>query len=94
MLLSIKLIAHGSVQGVGFRSFVIGIAEELALTGYARNLPGGTVEIAAEGEKEKIDEFVKRVEVKHPVGIHVTNLETIEKREIKEKSFASFGVAY
>jgi acylphosphatase len=94
VLLSIKLIAHGNVQGVGFRAFVIRIGESLGLAGYAKNLPGGKVEIIAEGEKEKLDDFCRRISVKLPYGIHVTELAEIERIEIKKKSFASFGVAH
>ncbi len=38
---------HGKVQGVGFRWFVARNAARLGITGYARNLPGGSVEVVA-----------------------------------------------
>jgi acylphosphatase len=37
------------VQGVGFRWFVARHARALGLTGYARNLPDGCVEVVASG---------------------------------------------
>jgi acylphosphatase len=94
MLQHILLIAHGSVQGVGFRNFACRIGSSLSLVGYAKNLPNGTVEIVAEGEWEKLEEFARRIHIKMPYGIHVQKLETIEKKEIEKKSFASFGVAF
>ena len=39
----------GKVQGVYFRHSTRMEAERLALTGYARNLPDGSVEVVAQG---------------------------------------------
>jgi acylphosphatase len=46
------------VQGVGFRAAARRRGEELALDGYARNLPDGRVEIRAEGAAERIEAFL------------------------------------
>lgn len=40
-----RFIVSGMVQGVGFRWFVARHARALGLTGYARNLPDGRVEV-------------------------------------------------
>jgi acylphosphatase len=44
---------HGRVQGVGFRWWTRARALELGLTGYARNVPDGRVEVVAEGPRER-----------------------------------------
>ncbi len=93
-MLHLRLIAHGSVQGVGFRDFVCRIGRDCGLGGYAKNLPNGTVEIVAEGPQEKLDLFCRRIKVRQPFGIHVDDLEKIGIKEIVEQSFASFSVAY
>ena len=93
-MLHVKLSGWGGVQGVGFRDFVGRIGDLLSLAGYAKNLPDGTVEIVAEGEWEKIEEFKNRVHARMPFGIHVDKLEELERKEIKSAEFASFGVEY
>lgn len=47
----VRLVAwvHGAVQGVGFRWWVRSRALELGLTGHAKNLKDGRVEVVAEG---------------------------------------------
>jgi len=93
-MLRLKLVAHGNVQGVGFRAFVSRIGSSLGLKGYAKNLPDGTVEIVAEGEQGQLDEFCRRIKVRQPPGMHVEELEKIEKKEVSKPSFASFSVSY
>jgi acylphosphatase len=44
-----KFLVSGMVQGVGFRWFVARHARSLGLSGYARNLPDGRVEVVVNG---------------------------------------------
>lgn len=61
---TLHAVVHGLVQGVNFRSFVIRRANELGLTGYVRNvLLDGTVEVVAEGEREKLEQLLRYLEV-------------------------------
>ncbi len=48
----------GRVQGVGFRYFVQTEANQLDLVGWARNRRDGSVEVVAEGEVDKLKDFV------------------------------------
>jgi len=50
---------YGFVQGVGFRYFSRRNALILGLVGYVKNLSDGSVEVVAEGEIEKIKEFLE-----------------------------------
>jgi len=45
------------VQGVGYRYFAQRSAQALGLTGYARNLDDGRVEVYAAGPADKLAEF-------------------------------------
>ena len=52
------LIIHGRVQGVFFRYSTKEAADPLGVTGWVRNRRDGTVEVVAEGEKERVEELV------------------------------------
>lgn len=73
---SAKILVYGLVQGVFFRVFTQRQAEKLGLTGYVRNLPGGTVEAIVEGDKDKLDRFITQLKI-GPPGSEVKRLEII-----------------
>ena len=52
-----QVIYSGQVQGVGFRYAVKSVARGFDLTGSVRNLPGGEVELIAEGAKDELEAF-------------------------------------
>lgn len=52
-------VVSGSVQGVGFRYWTARKADGLELTGYARNLFDGTVEVEAEGPETAVDALME-----------------------------------
>lgn len=69
------MTVYGRVQGVGYRYFARGQAEKLGLTGYVRNLPDGkTVEVVAEGERDKLEEFIRQLEA----GPRLARVERVE----------------
>ena len=53
-----KCVVGGRVQGVFYRATAARRARELAIDGYARNLPDGRVEVLACGERPAVDAFV------------------------------------
>jgi acylphosphatase len=70
---SLQAVVRGRVQGVFFRAFVEGQAEQLHLTGWVRNLPGGVVEVKAEGEKSGLEKLVGYLK-KGPPAARVDNV--------------------
>ncbi len=52
-----KFEVKGLVQGVGFRFFTVRIAKSLGLTGYAKNMIDGSVEVIASGDETAIQEL-------------------------------------
>ena len=64
---------EGHVQGVGFRYFVLEIAQRLQLTGWVRNLVNGNVELIAEGNRPDLDKLYAALQSGSP-GSYVTNV--------------------
>ena len=67
-LASVQAMVYGFVQGVFFRDFVDRKAIQLGLSGYVRNLPGGNVEVLAEGERKKLEELITCLKVGPPAA--------------------------
>ncbi len=67
-------VVHGDVQGVGFRYFVQRTAAQLGLTGWVRNNDDGSVELVAEGARDKLEELKRAVE-RGPRMAHVDGVD-------------------
>jgi acylphosphatase len=65
---SLHATVKGRVHGVFFRAYVETFARECKLTGYVRNLPDGTLEVKAEGEKKDLENLVERLKVGPPAA--------------------------
>ena len=55
------IIFKGQVQGVGFRYTCQRIATELDLTGSAKTLDNGNVEVEIQGDEDKIMTFISKM---------------------------------
>jgi len=62
-LVAADIVVFGKVQGVGYRLFTQRVAEELKLSGWARNLPDGRVQVEAEGPRANIEALLARLRV-------------------------------
>ena len=61
---ALHVMIYGMVQGVNFRTFALRNAKALGLTGYVRNISREhTVEVVAEGEREKLEQLLSQLEV-------------------------------
>jgi acylphosphatase len=54
-----RAIIHGHVQGVFFREETRRRASALAVAGWVRNVPDGTVEAAFEGEPDAVEAMLE-----------------------------------
>lgn len=78
----------GIVQGVGFRPFIYRLANDTNLKGFVLNDSRG-VYIEIEGEKENINDFLKKVNLLKPVQAHIENIQTTAS---KPKGFKDFKI--
>ena len=75
-LVHLKARVHGQVQGVYYRAFTSRVAKSLGLRGYVKNIVGsGDVEIEAEGDKAKLEELLRQLEIGPPEAL-IENIDT------------------
>lgn len=71
----IHCLITGKVQGVFFRASTKAEAEKLNLTGWAKNLADGRVEVFACGDEEAVDKLITWLK-KGPRLARVTSIQT------------------
>lgn len=87
-----RAIVKGIVQGVGYRYFAVYQAQKISgIVGYVRNLRNGNVEVVAEGEKSKLEQFLSELR-KGPVGAHVTDVDVFWEYPTGE--FTNFSIRW
>jgi len=69
-----RYLVRGRVQGVGYRYFVLGQAEAFGVSGFARNLSDGRVEVVAEGTEAALAQLEERLK-EGPAFATVTHVE-------------------
>jgi len=86
-----RIIVEGRVQGVWYRGSAREEATRLGIAGFARNLPDGTVEIVAEGEKERIERLIAWCH-KGPPGARVSGVRVTW--DVGEGGFEGFSIRW
>ena len=87
-----RYFVSGIVQGVGFRYFSQHAAERLRLTGYAKNLPDGRVEVYAIGTGEHLAKLRSALE-RGPWGASVSEVKE-EDASIDSNDAGGFVITY
>lgn len=85
-----RYLIRGRVQGVGFRYFAQREAAGLGLTGYARNLEDGRVEVYAAGTPGALREFSGLMWK----GPRFSDVRGVEESEAAVEEYSSFGIEY
>ena len=62
----VRLMISGRVQGVGYRWYAREQARSLGVRGWVRNVPDGTVEVAADADADVLAHFVDRLRIGPP----------------------------
>ncbi|WP_312628389.1 acylphosphatase [Scandinavium sp.] len=83
---------HGLVQGVGFRYSTQREALKLGLTGYAKNLDDGSVEVLACGETEKVEQLIAWLKAGGPRSARVDKV--LAEPHQPGKTWTDFGIRY
>ena len=78
----------GTVQGVGFRMFVQHKAATLGVSGWARNVEDGRVEVYAVGTIDRLNELAAALHL----GPRMAEVRSVEEREEPVESMSSFSV--
>jgi acylphosphatase len=87
-----RSFVSGRVQGVFYRATCVRKAQEMGVTGFARNLADGRVEVLACGEAPLVEAFVQWLWEGSPAS-KVTAVETTEVDEGSIQRTTSFTSA-
>ena len=85
-LVSRRYFVRGRVQGVGYRDFAQRAARSLGLTGYARNLDDGRVEVFATGTTRQLSSLLGLL-YKGPMLSDVRGVEEFEAAPESHEGF-------
>ncbi len=88
-MIRVHIFVSGRVQGVLYRRFARKEAKKLGITGWARNLIDGRVEMVCEGTEENVLAFLEWAR-KGPFFARVSAMET--KEETYQGAFTLFEV--
>jgi acylphosphatase len=90
-MIQLHIIVSGKVQGVGFRYFSQMKAVQYGITGWAKNLADGSVEIVASGSKDQLDPFIEDLRVGNPFS-KINHIEITESGITED--YHSFTIKY
>ena len=82
-----RWLISGSVQGVGFRYFVQGKATALGLSGWARNLDDGRVEVYAVGPEAALNDLSGFLHTGPPMA----EVRRVEQQDDEPQSLSGFS---
>jgi len=85
---ALRYVVRGRVQGVGYRYFVLRQADVIGVSGFARNLPDGSVEVVAEGGEDALERF----ETALREGPSFAEVTEVERRAIAERGSSGFHI--
>ncbi|MBD1556795.1 acylphosphatase [Vibrio sp. S9_S30] len=85
---SVKFCVKGLVQGVGFRYHTAHQGLKLGLSGYAKNLNNGDVEVVASGDISKINELALWLEN----GPRASDVKSVAANEIEFENHTGFEI--
>lgn len=85
-MITLHCFVSGKVQGVWFRASTKEEALQLGLTGYAKNLQDGRVEVMASGERHQIEKLYQWLQV----GPKLAEVRNVTREELPLQAFDGF----
>ena len=76
----------GHVQGVWFRAATVEKAKQLGITGFAKNLADGRVEVMACGEADKLEQLQQWLHIGSPKA----KVENVESKIVATQHYVGF----
>ena len=83
---------HGMVQGVGVRYSTQHEANNLGLTGYARNIDDGSVEVVACGDEHAVNQLIAWLKAGGPRSARVERV--LAEPHQPGREWTNFGIRY
>jgi acylphosphatase len=83
-----RFLISGRVQGVGYRYFAERSAHETGVTGWARNLADGRVEVYGNGTEDQLDNFEARLRI----GPRFSDVRSVEATEVEVLELSGFHI--
>ncbi|MGI8960384.1 MAG: acylphosphatase [Bryobacteraceae bacterium] len=83
-----RWFVEGNVQGVGFRFFVQHKANALGLSGWARNIDSGRVEVYAVGPASRLSDLAAALHV----GPRMAEVRSVEEQEASIENGSAFTI--
>ncbi|MGB3700126.1 MAG: carbamoyltransferase HypF [Anaerolineales bacterium] len=90
VLKGVRIHITGIVQGVGFRPFVYGLADRLALNGWVRNTSAG-VDIEVDGYQEDLEAFIGSLQEDAPP---LSRIDSFQVDWIPANGFSTFEIVH
>jgi acylphosphatase len=85
---SYRYLVSGHVQGVGYRYFTLRAAETLGVSGFARNLEDGRVEVVAEAGDDAMAAFEEKLRQ----GPSFSSVTTVDRTVIEARGDRGFHI--
>jgi acylphosphatase len=83
-----RFLISGRVQGVGYRYFAERSARATGVTGWARNLDDGRVEVHANGTSAQLEDFEARLRM----GPRFADVRSVESSEAAVLELSGFHI--
>ncbi len=83
---ALKIVVKGRVQGVGYRRFAQKAAQDCKISGWARNLYSGEVEIYAQGNQQDLEKYLEKLKRGPLFG----RVDEVQAQQVKSEDINGF----